>query len=212
VVNKELKDLKVVINGAGAAGVAIMKLLKCINFDNNICVSVKEVIMCDTQGIISKTRKDLNESKLEILKYSNTLHKEGSVKDAIKGADVFIGVSKGNLLMSEDIATMNKDAIVFAMANPIPEIMPEEAYKGGAAIVGTGRSDLPNQVNNVLAFPGIFRGALDAKATQITSKMKLAAAHALANCVPNPSSEHLLPNALDKSVAIIVAEAVRNAW
>jgi malate dehydrogenase (oxaloacetate-decarboxylating) len=212
VVNKDLKDLKVVINGAGAAGVAIMKLLKCINFDHNFCVSVKEVIMCDTQGIISKTRKDLNESKLEILKYSNTLDKEGSVKDAIKGADVFIGVSKGNLLTSEDIATMNKDAIVFAMANPIPEIMPEEAYKGGAAIVGTGRSDLPNQVNNVSAFPGIFRGALDAKATQITSKMKLAAAHALANCVPNPSYEHLLPNALDKSVAYIVAEAVKNSW
>lgn len=212
VVNKNIKDLKVVINGAGAAGVAIMKLLKCINFDNSLCISVKEILMCDTQGIICRTRKDLNDSKLEILKYSNARHEEGTVKDAIKGADVFIGVSKGNLLTSEDIATMNKDAIVFAMANPIPEIMPEEAYKGGAAIVGTGRSDLPNQVNNVLAFPGIFRGALDAKATQITSKMKLAAAHALANCVPNPSSEYLLPNALDKSVAKIVAEAVKNAW
>lgn len=212
VVNKNIKDLKVVINGAGAAGVAIMKLLKCINFDNSLCISVKEILMCDTQGIICRTRNDLNDSKLEILKYSNARHEEGTVKDAIKGADVFIGVSKGNLLTSEDIATMNKDAIVFAMANPIPEIMPEEAYKGGAAIVGTGRSDLPNQVNNVLAFPGIFRGALDAKATQITSKMKLAAAHALANCVPNPSSEYLLPNALDKSVAKIVAEAVKNAW
>lgn len=212
VVNKNIKDLKVVINGAGAAGVAIMKLLKCINFDNSLCISVKEILMCDTQGIICRTRKDLNDSKLEILKYCNARHEEGSVKDAIKGADVFIGVSKGNLLTSEDIATMNKDAIVFAMANPIPEIMPEEAYKGGAAIVGTGRSDLPNQVNNVLAFPGIFRGALDAKATQITSKMKLAAAHALANCVPNPTAEHLLPNALDKSVAKIVAEAVKKAW
>lgn len=212
VTGKKLSDLKIVINGAGAAGVAILKLLKCIDYDKTYCTPVREVIMCDTLGIISKSRKDLNTSKKEILKYSNPNHMNGSVKDAIVGADVFIGVSSGELLTSEDIQTMYRDPIVFAMANPIPEIMPDEAYKGGAAIVGTGRSDLPNQVNNVLAFPGIFKGALEAKANRITNEMKIAAAIALSEMVAEPSKEHLLPNALDKSVPKVIAQAVAKAW
>jgi malate dehydrogenase (oxaloacetate-decarboxylating) len=212
VTGKKIEDLKVVINGAGAAGVAIAKLLKCVGYHPNTCVSVSEIVMCDTKGSIHKHRKDLNESKIEILNYTNHLQKDGTVKEMIKDADVFIGVSSSNLLTANDIKTMAKDPIVFAMANPVPEIMPEEAYKGGAAIVGTGRSDLPNQVNNVLAFPGIFKGALGVKATKITPEMKMAAAMALANYVSHPSRENLLPNALDKNVAHEVAKAVEEAW
>lgn len=212
VTNKNLTDLKIVINGAGAAGVAILKLLKCIDYDLSMCTPVREVIMCDTLGVISKDRKDLNTSKKEILKFSNPNNKNGTVKDALVGADVFIGVSSGDLLTADDIRTMSKDPIIFAMANPIPEIMPEEAYKGGAAIMGTGRSDMPNQVNNVLAFPGIFKGALQAKANRITQEMKLAAALALAKMVENPTNENLLPNALDKTVPIVIANAVAEAW
>lgn len=212
VVKKELKDLKIVINGSGAAGVAILKLLKCIGYDSTVCTPVKEVIMCDSVGIISNARKDLNISKRELLNFSNPNNVKGLITDALAGADVFIGVSSGSILKAEDIKLMNKESIVFAMANPIPEIMPDEAGKGGAAIVGTGRSDLPNQVNNVLAFPGIFRGALDARATKITNQMKISAAYALANSVPNPSKDYLLPNALDITVPILIAEAVANAW
>lgn len=212
VTNKKLNELKIVINGSGAAGVAILKLLKCIDYDKNYCTPVRDVIMCDTLGIISRDRKDLNTSKKELLKFSNINNMNGTVNDAIVGADVFIGVSSGNLLTAEDIKTMYKDPIVFAMANPIPEIMPEEAYKGGAAIVGTGRSDLPNQVNNVLAFPGIFKGALRTKANRITNEMKIAAALALSEMVANPSKENLLPNALDKNVPEIIAKAVEEAW
>ena len=212
VTNKKLSDLKIVINGSGAAGVAILKLLKCIDYDANYCTPVRDVIMCDTLGIISRDRKDLNTSKKELLKFSNKNNLNGTVNDALVGADVFIGVSSGNLLTAEDIQTMYKDPIVFAMANPTPEIMPEEAYKGGAAVVGTGRSDLPNQVNNVLAFPGIFKGALRAKANRITNEMKLAAAIALSEMVAEPSREHLLPNALDKSVPERIADAVEEAW
>jgi malate dehydrogenase (oxaloacetate-decarboxylating) len=212
VTNKNLADLKIVINGAGAAGVAILKLLKCIDYDQSMCTPVREVIMCDTLGVISRDRKDLNTSKKEILKFSNPNNKNGTVKDALVGADVFIGVSSGDLLVADDIRTMSKDPIIFAMANPIPEIMPEEAYKGGAAIMGTGRSDMPNQVNNVLAFPGIFKGALQAKANRITNEMKLAAAIALSQMVENPTKESLLPNALDKTVPIIIADAVADAW
>lgn len=212
VTNKKLSDLKIVINGSGAAGVAILKLLKCIDYDANYCTPVRDVIMCDTLGIISRDRKDLNTSKKELLKFSNKNNLNGTVKDALVGADVFIGVSSGNLLTAEDIQTMYKDPIVFAMANPTPEIMPDEAYNGGAAVVGTGRSDLPNQVNNVLAFPGIFKGALRAKANRITNEMKLAAAIALSEMVAEPSREHLLPNALDKSVPERIADAVEEAW
>ena len=211
VVKKKLEDLTVVVNGAGAAGVAIAKMLKCIGFSEDECTPVKELIMCDSTGIIHRDRKDLNKSKLELLTFSNSANRSGSVKDAIVGADVFIGVSGANLLTARDIKKMNKDAIIFALANPVPEIMPEEAYKGGAAVVGTGRSDLPNQVNNVLGFPGVFRGALDAKAKVISPSMKLAAAYAIAKCVKNPSRECVIPPCLDLNVAKEVAKAVKKA-
>ncbi len=211
VVKKKLEDLTVVVNGAGAAGVAIAKMLKCIGFSEDECTPVKELIMCDSTGIIHRDRKDLNKSKLELLTFSNSANRSGSVKDAIVGADVFVGVSVANLLTARDIKKMNKDAIIFALANPVPEIMPEEAYKGGAAVVGTGRSDLPNQVNNVLGFPGVFRGALDAKAKVISPSMKLAAAYAIAKCVKNPSRECVIPPCLDINVAKEVAKAVKKA-
>lgn len=208
---KSLFQLKVVVNGAGAAGTAITRLLRCHGYeaDQQACISVKDVIACDSKGIISKQRTDLNAEKLELLSYTNIHNLSGTLHDAILGADVFIGVSKGNLLTASDVATMAKDAIIFALANPIPEIMPEEAKKGGAAIVGTGRSDLPNQINNVLGFPGIFRGALDARAPRITAGMKLAAAHAIADCLPRPTREQIIPATLDPVVAFRVAEAVK---
>ncbi|MBL7832206.1 MAG: NADP-dependent malic enzyme [Saprospiraceae bacterium] len=209
VVNKRFEDLVVVVNGAGAAGVAIAKMLRCINFPGNQCTSVKEILLCDSRGVIHKGRNDLNESKLELLTFSNPHNKVGSVKDALVGADVFIGVSVANLLTANDIKKMNKDAIIFALANPVPEIMPAEAYLGGAAVVGTGRSDLPNQVNNVLGFPGVFRGALDAKAKVISPGMKLAAAHAIAKCVKNPQRDCVIPPCLSLEVAQEVAKAVK---
>ncbi|WCL81560.1 NADP-dependent malic enzyme [Saprospira sp. CCB-QB6] len=211
-VDKPLEELSVVINGAGAAGVAIARLLRCIDNENNTaCIPVKEIILCDSKGIISRDRKDLNSSKQATLGYTNPKHKSGSIKDAIVGADVFIGVSVGNILTADDIRTMAKDPIIFALANPTPEIMPEEAYKGGAAVVGTGRSDLPNQVNNVLGFPGIFRGALDARAKVISPKMKLAAAYAIADCVHPPTRDMIIPPALNEVVAYKVAKAVKEA-
>jgi malate dehydrogenase (oxaloacetate-decarboxylating) len=213
VVGKNLCDLKVVINGAGAAGIAIAKMLKCIGMDEgDPCTAVKEVIVCDTKGTIHNSRKDLNSLKRAILSFTNPDNVIGTVKDAIQGADVFIGVSAPGILQAADIETMAKDAIIFACANPTPEIAPEEAYKGGAAIVGTGRSDLPNQVNNVLAFPGIFKGALQSRASCITKAMKLAAANAIAGCIDNPTAEEILPSTLDMSVAEKVAEAVSQAW
>jgi malate dehydrogenase (oxaloacetate-decarboxylating) len=170
--------------------------------------SVKDVIMCDSKGIIHSGRTDINSVKKEYLTYTNLQNRTGNLHDAMKGADVFVGVSVANLLTSEDIKIMNVDPIIFAMANPNPEIMPEEAYKGGAAIVGTGRSDFPNQVNNVLGFPGIFRGALDARAKRITIEMKIAAANAIAACVENPTREEVIPSPLNKAVAKAVAKAV----
>lgn len=212
VVKKSLFNLKVVINGAGAAGVAISRLLTCQdNANSDTCVAIKQMIVCDSKGIISKGRADLNDSKKELLEYTNLNNVEGTVKDAIRDADVFIGVSVGNLLTTADIKTMAKDAIIFALANPDPEIMPEDALRGGAAVVGTGRSDLPNQINNVLGFPGIFRGALDARAKRITAEMKLAAAMAIADCLPNPTADAVIPQTLNPSVAFKVAEAVRAA-
>lgn len=212
VVKKNIFDLKVVINGAGAAGIAIARLLRCVdNQDTDVCISVRSVISCDRKGIIHKGRTDLNDAKQELLKYSNPENKSGTLQDAIVDADVFIGVSSANILTAEDVRTMDRDAVIFALANPIPEIMPEEALKGGAAIVGTGRSDLPNQVNNVLGFPGIFRGALDARAKRITPAMKLAAAFAIADCVPNPTKEEVIPATLNEAVAYKVAEAVKAA-
>lgn len=212
VIGKELRELKVVINGAGAAGVAIARLLRCIdNEDNSACIPVKEIVLCDSKGILSRSREDLNSSKIATLVYTNPNNLSGTVYDALVGADVFIGVSVGDLLTAEHVRTMANDAIIFACANPTPEIMPEEAYKGGAAIVGTGRSDLPNQVNNVLGFPGIFRGALDARAKTISPKMKLAAAYAIADCLGLPTRDMIIPPALNEIVAYKVAEAVRNA-
>lgn len=208
VTGKNIEDLKIVVNGAGAAGVAITRMLRCINFDDKVCVAVKDIIVCDSKGIIHKNRSDLNWIKRELLNYTNIENKEGDVKDAIKGADVFIGVSVADLLNADDIRTMAEDSIILPMANPIPEIMPEEAFKGGAAIVGTGRSDFPNQVNNVLAFPGIFKGALSVRATSITPKMKLAAAYALAECVQHPTADRIIPYALDMEVVSKVSEAV----
>ena len=214
VVGKRLGHLKVVINGAGAAGIAIAKLLLgtagtgggAVNFD-----PVADVILCDSKGILSSRRTGLNSSKAEALTYSNRADRAGDVYEAIRGADVFIGVSVGDLLTREHIATMAPDAIVFAMANPTPEIMPAEAIAGGAAVCGTGRSDLPNQVNNVLGFPGIFRGALDARAKRITTAMKLAAARAIAEMIREPRADYVIPASLDEQVAWNVARAVEAA-
>lgn len=212
VVGKPLEQLKVVINGAGAAGTAIAKLLRCVSTDPNECVPVADVVVCDSKGAIHADRADLAQYKKDILKFSNANNRQGGLSEVLVGSDVFIGVSKGGLLTKEHVATMAENAIVFAMANPTPEIMPDEAKAGGAAVVGTGRSDFPNQVNNLLAFPGIFRGALDARATRITSKMKMAAAQALADTLPNPSADMVLPGPLDRTVAPIVAAAVSAAW
>lgn len=211
-VGKELKDLKVVINGAGAAGIAIARLLRCVDHSDNVaCTPVSEIIICDSKGAIHRDREDLNDAKKEILAFTNSANKAGSIQDVLKGADVFIGVSVGNLITRQDVANMAKDAIIFAMANPTPEIMPAEALAGGAAIVGTGRSDLPNQINNVLGFPGIFRGALDARAPRITPGMKLAAAQAIAEHIRQPTREMIIPPTLDERVAWRVAEAVKLA-
>ncbi len=210
VVKKNLFDLKVVINGAGAAGIAIAKLLRCVHMeDASSCISVKDVILCDSKGIVHRGRTNLNSAKEEILNYTNIENKAGSLQDALVDADVFIGVSVGNLLTAVDVQTMAKDAIIFGLANPIPEIMPEEAKKGGAAIVGTGRSDLPNQINNVLGFPGIFRGALDARAKRISNGMKLAAAFAIADHINNPTADCIIPPTLNESVAWKVGKAVQ---
>jgi len=212
VIGKSLFHLNVVINGGGAAGVAIAKLLTCYDHkDNSQCVSVKDVVVCDSKGIIHSGRDNLNSSKQELLSFTNKNDRAGGLSDALVDADVFIGVSVGDLLQADDIRTMAKDPIILALANPTPEIMPEEAYKGGAAIVGTGRSDLPNQVNNVLGFPGIFRGALDARAKSISPGMKLAAAYAIADSVAKPEKELIIPATLNERVAWKVAEAVKEA-
>jgi len=212
VVGRELTSMRVIINGAGAAGIAIARLLRCVGFDPKVCIPVKDIIVCDSKGTIHKNRGDLSGVKKDLLTFTNREGREGALHDNLEGIDVFIGVSKGNLLKAEDIKRMGKDPIILAMANPIPEIMPDEARKGGAAIVGTGRSDFPNQVNNVLAFPGIFRGALDVGASRITAAMKIAAAHALADTVTNPSPDHIIPEPLDRTVAPKVAMAVGEAW
>ncbi|HND89383.1 MAG TPA: NADP-dependent malic enzyme [Saprospiraceae bacterium] len=210
VLGKNLNDLKIVINGAGAAGVAIAKLLHGYGMGQP-SISVRDIILCDRKGVLQAEREDLNASKRDALSFTNPRQVKGSVFDALSGADVFIGVSSGNLLQPEHIRTMAPDSIVLALANPTPEIMPQQAYAGGAAIIGTGRSDLPNQVNNVLGFPGIFRGALDARAPRISIKMKMAAAFAIASCVQQPSREVIIPPSLDRLVADRVAQAVYEA-
>lgn len=208
VTGKELADLKIVIAGAGAAGRAIVRLLRCIGQSDNLCEAVREVIVCDSKGALHHGRNDLDPVKEAILEYSNFENKTGSVNEVLSGADVFIGVSQGGLLTADDIRTMAPDPVVFALANPVPEILPEEALAGGAAVVATGRSDYPNQVNNVLAFPGIFRGAIDARAARIDEAMKLAAAEAIAACIESPTAERILPDALDLNTARAVADAV----
>jgi malate dehydrogenase (oxaloacetate-decarboxylating) len=206
VVNKRCNETKIVVNGAGAAGMAITKLLISYGFNS------KKFFMCDSKGIICSTRNNLNTFKQEMAKITNGNNICGSLTEALKGADIFIGVSKANLVSKEMVQSMNKDAIVIAMANPVPEIMPDLAREAGAKIVATGRSDFPNQVNNSLAFPGVFRGALDARATRITLEMKLAAAKALANMVKKPSTEKIIPGPFDEGVAQNVAKAVKKAW
>lgn len=208
VIGRQIEKMRIVINGAGAAGTAIAKLLRCVGHDPNVCIPVEDVVICDSKGAIHKERTDLSPYKRELLAYTNRHHRTGSVHEVLKDADVFIGVSKGNLLTAEDIRSMAADCVVLAMANPVPEIMPDIALSSGAAVVGTGRSDFPNQVNNVLAFPGIFRGALDAGAKKITESMKLAAAQALAGSVREPKPDKVIPDALDRSVAPLVAVAV----
>ena len=205
-VGKKWEDISIVFSGAGAAGVAIAKLM--------ISMGAKDVVMCDRNGIIYKGRKEgMNASKEEIAEFSNKLGKKGSLAEALKGADVFVGVSSPGLLTEEMVASMAKGAIVMPMANPTPEIMPDLAIKAGAAVVGTGRSDFPNQINNVLAFPGIFRGALDCRATDINEEMKIAAAKAIASLVSDEElkAEYVIPAPFDKRVATTVAEAVKQA-
>ncbi|HGY89827.1 MAG TPA: NADP-dependent malic enzyme [Planctomycetes bacterium] len=208
--NRSLAQLDVVINGAGAAGRAICNLLTCQG-QGEWCIPVKSVTVCDSRGIIFPGRAGNNAIKEEIAKVTNPEGRRGTLHDAISGAHVFIGVSRGNLLTAEDISHMGEDPIVLAMANPTPEIMPDEAIKGGAAVVGTGRSDFPNQVNNVLAFPGLFRGALEARALRFNEAMKFAAIFAIMESVPHPSPKMILPSPFDRSVAPRVAAKVAEA-
>ncbi len=203
VTGKKKEDCKIVVNGAGAAGVAISKLLLKYGFGS--------VTLCDSRGIVSADRTDLNDTKKEMLKITNPENRSGKLADAVVGTDIFVGVSAPGVLTQDMIKTMNADPIIFAMANPVPEIMPDEAKAAGARIVGTGRSDFPNQINNVVAFPGIFRGALEARAPQITEEMKLAAAEAIAAAVPADKlcEDYIMPEAFDTKVRDSVAEAVK---
>ena len=204
VVGKKKEDCRVVVNGAGSAGVAITKLLLTYGFPN--------IIMCDKVGIVSKDTEGLNWMQQKMTEVTNLNNETGSLADALKGADIFIGVSAPNIVTPEMVASMNHDSILFAMANPVPEIMPDVAKAAGARVVGTGRSDFPNQVNNVVAFPGIFKGALEGRATQITEEMKLAAAEAIAGLVPADklSDDNIMPEAFDPQVAEVVANAVKS--
>ena len=211
VTERKLEDLSVVIMGAGAAGTAIAKLLRCVGYGEHECVPVREVIVCDRGGILSRDRKDLNDAKRDLLGYTNRNNRTGSLRDAIAGAEVFIGVSVGNLLTQDDVRSMAPHPILFPMANPTPEIMPDEALAAGAAVVGTGRSDFPNQINNVLAFPGIFRGALDAAAPRISAHMMIHAAYALAGSIPEPRADKVLPLPTEVGTAEAVARAVSDA-
>lgn len=206
IVNKKLDNIKVVINGAGSAGTAICKLL--------LSSGVKNIVMCDINGVISRD-KDLSDNiyMQELANITNPDNVTGSLKDAMVNADVFIGVSAPNIVSKEMVKTMNKDGIIFAMANPTPEIFPEDAKEAGIAVMGTGRSDYPNQINNVLAFPGVFRGALDVRASEINEEMKVAAAYAIANSVSDEdlNPENIIPKAFDLKVQGLVAEAVKEA-
>lgn len=204
VVHKQKENCKVVVNGAGSAGIAITRLLLTYGFKN--------VIMCDKVGIIDTSTKGLNWMQEKMAKETNPNHETGSLADALKGADIFVGVSAPNIVSADMVSSMAKDSILFAMANPVPEIMPDVAKAAGAKVVGTGRSDFPNQVNNVVAFPGIFKGALEGRAKQITEEMKLAAANAIASLVPEEelSENNIMPEAFNPKVAELVAEAVKS--
>lgn len=204
VTGKKKEDCKVVVNGAGSAGIAITKLLLTYGFTN--------VIMCDKVGIINKSVEGLNEMQQKMAELTNPDNESGSLADAMKGADIFVGVSAPNIVTPEMAASMNKDSILFAMANPVPEIMPDAAKAAGVRIVGTGRSDFPNQINNVVAFPGIFKGALEGRAKQITEEMKLAAANAIAGLVPDDelNEDNIMPEAFNPQVAEVVANAVKS--
>lgn len=204
VVNKKIDEIKIVFSGAGAAGIAVTKML--LNY------GAKNIILCDSKGILYEGRGDLNKYKEEIALVTNKEKLKGSLADAIRGADVFIGVSVKGIVSKEMVSSMNKDSIVMAMANPDPEIMPDDAKEAGAKVIATGRSDFPNQVNNVLGFPGVFRGALDARAKRITEKMKIAAAEALASVIENPTPEEILPYATNKDIVPKIAKAVKEAW
>jgi len=205
IVNKKIEDLKVVINGAGAAGTAISNLL--------IAEGAKNVIVCDRTGILYKGREKMNEAKNSLAEVTNPENAKGSLADALAGADVFIGVSSADVVKPEMVSSMGKDPIILAMANPSPEIMPDIAKEAGARVIGTGRSDFPNQINNVLVFPGLFRGALDVRAKEINLEMKLAAAHAIADYIDKEdlNEENIIPSALDKNVAKSVAKAIAEA-
>ncbi len=203
---KQFKDIKVVINGAGAAGMAIVKML--------MALGVQDIVICDTRGIISKSTKGLAPSKQELAELTNREALTGTLTDAVRGRDMFIGVSGPQMLTAEMVRTMKSDPVIFAMANPEPEIMPELAREAGARIIGTGRSDFPNQINNVLAFPGIFKGALAVRASRITEEMKVAAAYAIAETIPDQElrDEYIIPSVFYPGVADAVAKAAGEAW
>lgn len=200
---KKKEEVKIVINGSGAAGIAIAKLFTLFGF--------REIIVCDSKGIVSKSRDDLNFYKKQLLEFTNPKNISGDLREALKGSDIFIGVSKGNLLKGEDIKLMKENSAVFAMANPIPEIMPDEAKKAGALVVATGRSDFNNQINNVLVFPGIFKGAIESGKTQITDEIKINSAIALADMVKDLDPEKIIPSPFEEGVADCVANAVINS-
>lgn len=204
VTNRKKEDCKIVVNGAGSAGVAITKLLLTYGFPN--------IIMCDKIGILCKDTPDLNWMQKNMIEVTNLQNETGSLADALNNADIFVGVSAPNIVTKEMVSAMNKDSILFAMANPVPEIMPDLAKEAGAKVIGTGRSDFPNQINNVVAFPGIFKGALEGRATAITEKMKLAAAAAIASLIPDNelSEDNIMPEAFDARVADVVSKAVRD--
>ena len=205
-IGKNKEDCRVVFTGVGAAGIAVAKIMMKYGFKG------ENIVMCDSKGIIFDGREDLNEYKQEMAGVTNLDKLQGSLEEAVKGRDIFIGVSVKDALSKDMVKTMNDKPVIFAMSNPDPEILPDDAKEAGAFIIATGRSDFPNQVNNVLAFPGIFRGALDIRATRITDEMKVAAAEALASVIENPSVDEIIPYALDKSVVPKIAEAVKKAY
>jgi malate dehydrogenase (oxaloacetate-decarboxylating) len=213
VTGKRFEDLNIVVCGAGAAGFAITRMLRCIGYDPNLCSSVHDIIVCDTKGIIHRNRDRLyaNKYKFIIAEETNKTGRKGELADAMEGADVCIGVSVPGIITPAMVRSMNKDPIIFALSHPTPEILPQDARMAGAAIVGTGRNEYPNQINYALAFPGIFRGALDVCATRISDEMKVAAAHALAGFVRRPQKDRILPQVLNRRVVKTIAQAVSAA-